>query len=296
MNYTIGVDGGGSKTHAVLGDDGGQIVAESFSGPANIKTDPVLAYASISSAINELIQGHNLDASQIKIGIGVAGFSALKARNHLQQLLAKNYPNVMLESDCHVACLAAHAHSDGAVVICGTGVVGYYIKAGVGTQIGGWGFPHGDLGGGAWIGLEICRSLCLAIDGVITHSPMLVEVFARFDNDTQKYKDWLLGAKPSDYAEIAKLLIKYISFDSMDFGLRQNDSREDGNAKRIFVAGIQEISRFIQAVKSQTHGLPIKLTGGLAPFYLPELVNIFPHLALSKNLAAFGASLITEQK
>ena len=35
--YIIGIDGGGTKTHAVLVGSGGEILAEHFSGPTNFQ-------------------------------------------------------------------------------------------------------------------------------------------------------------------------------------------------------------------------------------------------------------------
>ena len=154
-------------------------------------------------------------------------------------------------------------------------MVAYYIRDGVGEQIGGWGFPHGDIGGGAWLGLELIRLLCKAIDGVIPYSPILVEIFKRFNNDKEKYKVWVLKAKASNYAEIAKLIVDYIDIDD--------------NAKEVFDFGVTEIRKFIQRVINKTQNLPLKLVGGLSPFYLAKLVKIYPWLTVCDQSAALGA-------
>lgn len=279
-NYIIGVDGGGSKTHAVLIDESGKVVAESFSGPANVCTDLELAYVSVTSAINDLIISKKLDSHKVRVGVGVAGYCATndRQRDEFKLRLETNYQQVVVQSDCHIACLAAHGDAAGAIVSCGTGVVAYYIKDGIGKQIGGWGFPHGDVGGGAWIGLELCKLLCKAIDGVIPQSLLLLEIFKNFANDKEKYKKWLLNAKAKDYAEIAKLIIGYID--------------NDVNAKQVFGASIAEISQFIQAVKVTVGKLPIKLTGGLSLYYLSDIVKKFPNISISNMPAAFGAGYL----
>ena len=60
-----------------------------------------------------------------------------------------------VSTDAYIAALAAHSGSPGAVIIVGTGSVGYRIEAaGHCRLVGGWGFPIGDEGSGAWIGRQ----------------------------------------------------------------------------------------------------------------------------------------------
>jgi glucosamine kinase len=275
-NYIIGVDAGGSKTHAVLVDETGQVCGESFSGPANISKNIQTAYNSIITAIDELIINRNIDI--FRIGVGVAGYSVIENRQKLEHQLMAKYSSVKLQSDCHIACLAAHGKHDGAIVICGTGVVAYTIKNGEGHQLGGWGYPHGDLGGGAWLGLEVCRRVCKAIDNIIPWSDLLYAIYAKFDNDYLRYKLWLLSATPRDLAEIARssFILRFLATDI--------------NASEIFKQGVHEISQYIKSVNS--NGLPIKLVGGVAPFYLNSIRQDYPEISLSETAPAFGAAFL----
>ena len=277
-NYIIGVDGGGSKTHAILVNNN-QIIDEVYSGPANIRTNIDTAYQSISDVISQLIQKYNLSLDDTPIGIGVAGYSMIVNRENLFNLLVKRFPQVKLESDCHIACLAAHNGHDGSVVICGTGIVGYYIEHNIGHQIGGWGFPHGDLGGGAWIGLELCRYTCKAIDEIIDWDPLLTTTFNNFQNSTKNFKMWLLQATPGDFASITKLLLQY--------------NHENCYYNKIINSATNEVRMFINAVIHQAPNSPLKITGGLAPIFLPQLKKHFSELELSENTPAFGACLLT---
>lgn len=267
----IGIDGGGSKTHAVLVDKTYQVIDEITTGPANIKTDIKTAIESITSSIEYLINKHNL-SNGIEIGIGIAGFSDSHNCEILANTLKQSYPNITITSDAHIACLAAHNDNDGAIIICGTGVVAYSIENGTGTQIGGWGFPHGDIGGGAWIGLELCRILCKAIDGTVKFSPLIKAIYAKFNNDKTQYKNWLFIAKPQDYAEIARLIPEFITLN-------------DQNALNIVKIGINEISSLITESAQRN----IAITGGLANFYYSYLKAIHPNLKLSITSSAVGA-------
>lgn len=276
MKYYIGIDGGGSKTEAILVDSNNTVIGSIITSSANIKTDVDSAFVSISGAIDYLLNNFNINLATVKIGIGVAGYSDINNRHLLKNKLSKKYPHFQLSSDCHIACLAAHATNDGAVVICGTGVVAYYIKNKVSTQIGGWGFPHGDLGGGAWLGLEVCKLLCKAIDQDnlnILQLQMLYEDF--FNSDANKFKQWLTNAKPQDYANITKFIF--------------SSGQLDPSIASIHDRGLLEVSEFIQAVTNRTESLPIKIMGGLTNLYIKDLQQQFPNLTVGTNPPAFGA-------
>ena len=279
QNYIIGIDGGGSKTHAVILDSRYTFIDEIVGGPANINSDLTLAYTSIHTTITTLLTKHNLQGNNVAIGIGVAGYSNIKARIELLNLLTNDYRNINLNSDCHIACLAAHSGHNGSIVICGTGIAGYSIQNNIGNQIGGWGFPQGDLGGAAWLGLEICRYTGKAIDGSIDWSNLLKAIFSKFSNDTQVFKQWLLKATASDFASIARLLI--------------DSPSTDAHAQNIFNNAIMEVTSFIQAVKKHNPDLAIKIVGGLATTYLPSLKQTFPDLELSTHPPAYGACLLS---
>ncbi len=271
--YYIGVDGGGSKTHALLLNQEFKIIAESFSLSANIRTNLDLAYTSITTAIDELVNSYQLNCAQIRIGVGIAGYSVATNLAILKERLEAKYPIVKLESDCHIACLAAHQGNDGAIVICGTGIVSYIISNGISKQIGGWGFPHGDLGGAAWIGLEICKLLCKAVDQIIPYSPLLKAVYSKFNQDTIQYKSWLLKATPAEFAIVARLIPDFIATDE--------------DAQLIFKNGLDEIRHYIALM--QKTKLPLKLVGGLSPFYLKHLQEEYKGLSLSTIAPAVGA-------
>lgn len=273
--WCIGVDGGGTKTHAILVNQDLKPIDEAFSGPANIATDVEGAYVSICEVIDTLLSRHNMPIKHI--GIGVAGYSVIQKRNSLMAKLQKKYSNIVLNSDCHIAFLAAHNNKDGAIIICGTGVVAYSIYKGQSRQLGGWGFPHGDLGGGAYLGLEIARLLCKAIDGLISWNSTLSDLYASFfQHDHNTYKMWLINAKPSDYAKITQFVF-----------LRPLDEFSG----KLLERGVSEVAELIAVLKTSNPDMAIKLVGGLAKLYIEKLQMKYPELELSIVNPAFGAAI-----
>ncbi|MBP9742021.1 MAG: hypothetical protein KBD37_01540 [Burkholderiales bacterium] len=277
--YLVGVDGGGSKTHAMLFTPNHQLIGESFAGSANIRNDLNGAYASITQAINTLLEKYQIDKNNLVIALGVAGYSLLEAREQLYSRLCSIYPRVKMTSDGHLACLAAYRGQDGGVIICGTGVVTYIIKGGQTSQIGGWGFPHGDLGGAAYLGLEACKLLCQAIDQLIPWSGLLNEIYDKFAQDTLAYKNWLLKATSQQFAEIARMVLAYIDSDS--------------NAANIYNAGVAQIDLLLNAIIKNNKGMPFSLMGGLAKFYYPCLHQSFPQVSLCAIPPAVGGIYVS---
>src|SRR5207237_4328416 len=70
------------------------------------------------------------------------------------------------ETDSFAMLVGAHQGRPGAIVAAGTGSVGEVLR-GDGTRctVGGWGFPVGDEGSGAWLGLQAVRHAQAALDG-----------------------------------------------------------------------------------------------------------------------------------
>lgn len=267
----IGIDAGGTKTHAVLSIDN-RIVDECITGSGNIRNNYEQAYISITDAIHQLLIKYPNSPCEIKLG--VAGFSHIENRVRLQNELSFKYSQVKITTDAHIACLAAHQGRDGAILICGTGVVGYINSKSSQLQLGGFGFPHGDLGGGAYLGLEISKLLCKAMDKIIPMSPMLDDVYKDFNYDYNQAKLWLINAKVADYAKFAKALLPYLN-------------GGDQNAQIIIKNATNEIKEFLTAMYK--YNLPVKLYGGLSEIYLPLLSSDFPELIISKVNAAYGA-------
>src|SRR5690606_38225213 len=98
----------------------------------------------------------------------------------------------------------------GAVVIVGTGSVGYRIEAaGRSRLVGGWGFPVGDEGSGAWIGRLAVAQAVQVIDtryrGRVSDLHRAVMAFC--GGTREEMLGWLLGAASTRYAEVAPLVI-----------------------------------------------------------------------------------------
>lgn len=162
----IGVDGGGTKCRAVVSING-EIKGEGLGGGANPYQNLERTKSSIETASRLALEDAGLSAADLKnavAGLGLAGvnipgpYKAMKEWDH-------PFKEMFLTGDLHTACLGAHG-GDGAIIVTGTGSCGYAMVNGKSLDIGGYGYPLGDQGGGAWLGLEIVKAALLSYDGL----------------------------------------------------------------------------------------------------------------------------------
>ncbi len=209
MEFYLGIDAGGTHSRARLVTAEGEVVGIGEGGPANARIGLPDALEAVAQAYREAMTQAGLDATHyadVRAGLGIAG---LNRRGVLPGLQEHDFPfrSIAFASDAAIACLGAHAGEDGAIVIVGTGSIGF---ARVGEEvhtIGGYGFPISDEGSGADLGLHAIRRSLWARDGRIAHSRMTEEVLAIFEGSAGQIVAWTERATPTDYAAFAPLVM-----------------------------------------------------------------------------------------
>src|SRR2546423_13943834 len=73
--YLLGVDGGGTKTHAVIADEHGRVLGEGFAGPSNpLRVGVNSAAAAVREAVDQACDAAGgRRAGVVAAGVGVAG-------------------------------------------------------------------------------------------------------------------------------------------------------------------------------------------------------------------------------
>lgn len=255
----IGVDGGGTKTKVRIEDNSGQLLGQAVSGAANIRLSVDMAWQSIYSALEEALapEGIRLDDKDyhFHVGLGLAGFELAECR---QLFLNHHHPfkTILLNSDAHISCLGAHQGKDGAIIIVGTGVVGYQIQSGKISKVSGWGFPHDDIGGGAWLGLEASRLTFQWLDHRAEKSPLVEDVFAFFNQDLDQFVNWANRADSKEFARLAPLVINH----------SQQDEIAAVRLMKKAAGAIEKVNDALEKMRVKTDSFPICLFGGIAPF------------------------------
>ncbi|MBL3685770.1 ATPase [Leucobacter zeae] len=157
----LGLDVGGSKTHAILADDRG-VRAEVLAGSANPASVGLEEAARQLRGVFERIGDAPLGA----IVAGVAGADTRAATAKFRELLVINRPGVPVDVVHDAELLLATAGTGhGIAVISGTGSVGWARDTeGRTARAGGWGYLLGDEGSGYWVTRMAMRHALERID------------------------------------------------------------------------------------------------------------------------------------
>jgi glucosamine kinase len=259
----IGIDGGATKTIARVEDAHGEFLGQGQGGPANIRLSVEDSWQSIHDALRDALlkPGLRLDDGRHRFHCG-AGLAGTEVPSACDQFVNTPHPfaRLILKSDGYTSCLGAHGGSDGAMIAIGTGTVGYQIEADKEYKVGGWGFPHGDEGSGALLGLEAVRLTLHWLDGRGEPSPLLEAVYAHFDHDLNRLVVWANQANATQFAQIAPIVIEQMK-------------RQTPLAVTLIQQAAGEIDRLAAALAAQSidKTLPCSLLGGLAQFIEPWL-------------------------
>jgi glucosamine kinase len=286
----IGVDGGGSASRVRVEDSRGQLLGQVMSGSANIRLSVEGAWHSIHTALIDILsaQGISLKDKHYRFhaGVGLAGCEVTEA---VQAFLEYPHPftTIQLVSDAHIACIGAHHHADGTIIIAGTGVIGYQIEGEQKVRVGGWGFPHDDEGGGAWLGLEAVRLTFQWLDQRGEKSLLVEEVFSYFNQDHARFVAWANQANSTEFARLAPIVIHY-------------SQQEEAVAVWLMKKAAHSIERIAHTLKKmrvKKHPFACCLLGGIAPFIEPWLsAELRATFVAQKDNAEKGAILMIRKQ
>ncbi len=165
--YVIGIDGGGTKTTAVLANENGDVVSVKKGGSSNIRN---VGTEEAANVVIDLIRGLKKDRKERVACIYVA-LAAIKEelKDQKEELRArmeeeKVGERVIIGSDQMAAFRAGTNKKNGAGIICGTGAVAFGFNNGREEKVSGWGYL-GDEGSGFYVGIEGYRKLQKSFDG-----------------------------------------------------------------------------------------------------------------------------------
>jgi glucosamine kinase len=259
LQYLVGVDGGGSGTRVRLRRCGGPERAMGQAGPSALALGADAAWAAIDTALTQAFVQSGLQRppdGALAVGVGIAG-SNVPSWAEAFTSRAPDFGALHIDSDAYTTLLGAHAGAPGAIVAVGTGIVGLALGPdGTRHAVGGWGFPGGDEGSGAWIGLQAAAHLERVVDGSEVGGPLAQALAAICGADRGALTDWLAKATQTRYASLAHSVIVSAARDPVARGIAE-------------VAG-RHVAMLAQAADPTGH-LPLALCGGLAEPLRPWL-------------------------
>lgn len=267
--FVIGMDGGGTKTAAIIAAPDGSIIAEHVAGPSNFQIIGVDAAAqTIFSLIGDCCRSASCtvrDIACVTLGLTGAGrvgdqkrmADGLKAYAKSQGVRLKK---VIVESDARIALEGAFKGGAGIILIAGTGSIAFGKDAkGEVHRVGGWGRILGDEGSGFFIGRSGLTAVTRAIDGRGSKTLLTKLVAEKFKLTDQTAIITEVYRNNFDVASIAPLVLKAArKKDEASRLIIEQASADLTTHVRALAAKITSASR--SKIKAK---LPVSFIGGL---------------------------------
>lgn len=159
LGLVLGLDGGGTKTVAVLVDSSGTVVARRDEGGL----DPTAGTGWEERLHHLAVCLGTVEAA----ALGLPYHDEIPGVSARQDALARELfgPRSIAVNDVAVAFEGAFAGDDGVLVLAGTGSMAWARGPGGTYRVGGWGDVFGDEGSAHWIGREALGVVSRHLDG-----------------------------------------------------------------------------------------------------------------------------------
>ena len=252
----LGIDGGGTKTEAILCDENGHILRRVLAGASAPSSIPE---EDLRQTMKGLLDALSLDPqTPVTAFAGISGCIKAWDRGMFRKAVLPILPaNISLTLDGDGTCglnAAFGPHGDGLLLIVGTGSTALMRRNGQFSEIGGWGYLLGDEGSGYDMGRRAINTALKALDGrgrpTILTRTLPEKVGVPMDEITnQMYFNGRRGI-----ASCAGALIEAAM-------------AGDEPAMEQFTAAVAELRLHIRTARRKAPGLRLAVAGGLPAHY-----------------------------
>lgn len=299
--YTVGLDGGGTKTAASVLDGQGKEIFRTLAGAVNVNGET-------EERVRETISRIFSDLSSLPGGIescravciGAAGISNPKTVPILTDAVRRTgYAGpLFLLGDQETALAGALGRPDGVILIAGTGSICYGKKEdGTAFRAGGWGHLIDDGGSGYAIGRDILSAVVRAQDGRGPATQLSEKVFEALGASSLQEViafTYGRGTRKQEIAALAPLVTEAAG-------------KGDGVALEICRKAAEELFLLAQTVQCRmgVSSGKLAMAGGILlkdpmiqALFLSRMKTRFPHISCQEpeHDAAWGAALLASQR
>lgn len=257
----IGIDGGGTKTHAIVADEQGRTIAETVGPGSAVKPGHAEESANVIAEVvrDALASCEMTHVTPRVLCVGVAGAGREAQRQELWQALVGRElaSELVIHSDFSIALDDAFGDGPGILLIGGTGSVAFGRgPAGATARCGGWGPVAGDEGSGAWIGRRALSVVTAAADGREPDTGLTGAILTAAQvNETNDLVAWAAHATPAQLAALAPVVLSVAE-------------SGDLRANAIVTLAVEELVLHVRALARQLFGderaaLPVAFSGGM---------------------------------
>lgn len=210
MRYFLGLDGGQTKTLAVLVDESGNVLGIGRAGPSNHLNEPG-AYERLSESISESILLACRAYGSVRLAAAFLGMASLDPRVSEIATALVTADILVVENDTVSAWAGATLCEPGVITISGTGSVSFGVNNNDERAMSAyWAHLFGDEGSGFDLGKRALRLAARASDGrgeQTVLQKMLLEYFGVVSMDEVRREIYSKELERHKIAQIARLLI-----------------------------------------------------------------------------------------
>ena len=280
IDYVLWVDGGGTGTRVRLADRSGTQLAQGVAGPSALGQGVESAWAQILLAVHAAFDNCSLPVPHWSRCVLAAGLSGNGHQPWREDFLALNpgFAAVLLESDATTMLIGAHAGKPGVMVTAGTGSIAEALYAdGHRREVGGWGFPVGDEGSGAWLGLKAMAHTHAVEDGRAAPSALATLVRAHCGGSAAALLAWCAEARQFKYAQLALLVFEAAPMDPVASALLDDAARA--------------LERLADVLDPQAQ-MPVAVCGSVGKQLIPRLSSALQRRCVAPAQDATAGALI----
>lgn len=265
MKYYLGIDGGGTKTTAIICDENAQLISRFVGESINYNSVGMeTARKNLKATVDGVLP------NDVKLNAAFIGMSAISERadDEFTKKLCDGIidcDKITMDSDVYIGLEAMRCDGAAAMVISGTGSMAVgRLPDGEIIHTGGWGYILGDEGSGYAICIDALRAAICGYEGSAEKTLLTDAVKEHYQvNDMLELID-IFYDPPMPRSEIAKLA-------PIVFKCSEND----GVADAIIRNHARLLANTVSALLSQLpEGTPLGLWGGIFENY-EKFRNLF---------------------
>ncbi len=181
----LGVDGGGSKTRALVADRDLRVLGVGAAGSSNVQVVGLAGVAAaVSAAAAAALRAAAAGAQPLAVCLGLAGVGRAEQRGQVAGWAAGAFGGApcAVVTDIELVLAAGAPAGWGLALIAGTGSACLgRAPGGASVKVGGWGFLLGDEGSGYDLARRALRLATQAADGRADAERLLRAVLAHYD-------------------------------------------------------------------------------------------------------------------
>lgn len=256
-SFVLGVDGGGTRTRAVIIDRQGlELGRGDFAGAVVTASQPARAADAVTEAVRRAAERAMVVLPADAMWAGLAGAGNEAARTAVHDALVDRglAHRLVVGTDVEAAFHDAFGSGPGVLLIAGTGSI-VWARSDVGEvhRVGGWGRHLGDEGSGFALGMRALRHIARAEDGRCAPTELRKSILSALEMDAvEGLVAWVERASKAEVASLAPLIVEVAD-------------RGDAGALAI-------VEHAVEALRTQVAASVRRLWGSAVDGGVPEVV------------------------